>query len=115
MTAITRLDIDLTFSLAEPDTPDSAAEAMQGTIRASGTEVEIFTSNPELFVQGSAAMLRHVRHEDDVADVDRVVARGQHPQGRPGVLLPLRERLAFSNAVGEQLEVHLRRPAPTLS
>lgn len=61
MTALTRLDIDLTFSLTEPGTPDSAAEAMQGTIRAGGTEVEIFTSNPELFVQGSAAMLRHLR------------------------------------------------------
>ena len=61
MTAVTRLDIDLTFSLIEPGTPDSAAEAMQGTIKASGTEVEIFTSNPELFVRGSAAMLRHVR------------------------------------------------------
>ncbi|TFD76148.1 FHA domain-containing protein [Cryobacterium sp. Sr8] len=61
MTALTRLDIDLTFSLTEPGTPDSAAEAMQGTIRASGTEVEIFTSNSDLLVQGSAAMLRHVR------------------------------------------------------
>lgn len=61
MTAVTRLDIDLTFSLIEPGTPGSVAERMQGTIKASGTEVEIFTSNPELFVKGSTAMLRHVR------------------------------------------------------
>jgi hypothetical protein len=71
----TRLDIDLTFSLAEPITgsvgeneADSSGESaaggfaqMHGTVKASGTDVEIFASRPELLIQGNSAKLADLR------------------------------------------------------
>ena len=67
------LHIDLAFSLEEPSiqpdgssdgsTGDSfgAVDTMQGTITADGTDVTIYTSNPEMFVQGRALNLEPLR------------------------------------------------------
>ncbi|WP_105035782.1 FHA domain-containing protein [Cryobacterium aureum] len=75
------LHIDLAFSMIEPpgavgaSTAESrtdstgaafgdsfgAADAMQGTVTANGTEITIFTSNPEMFVQGRALNLDPLR------------------------------------------------------
>ncbi len=66
MSPTTRLDIDLKFSLAEPGTPGDTekapgAEQMSGTITASGLDVEIFSSKPELFVRTSTIKLKDIR------------------------------------------------------
>ncbi|GAB3120615.1 FHA domain-containing protein [Glaciibacter psychrotolerans] len=69
MSPSTRLDIDLAFSLVEPGgtpsatpgTDSSAAEEMTGTITASGLEIEIYSSKPELFVQGRTIKLKELR------------------------------------------------------
>ncbi|SDN57776.1 hypothetical protein SAMN05216368_10674 [Cryobacterium flavum] len=67
------LHIDLAFSLEEPSArPDGssdgstgdtfgAADTMQGTITADGRDVTIYTSNPEMFVQGRALNLEPLR------------------------------------------------------
>lgn len=59
----TRLDIDLRFSLDEPD--DSRAPLV-GTVTAAGLEIEVFLSNPERFLHS---------HLTSLADL-RVVAAG---------------------------------------
>jgi hypothetical protein len=68
-----RLHIDLAFSLEEPlggadgssagSTGDTAkaTDTMQGTITADGSDVTIYTSNPEIFVQGRALNLEPLR------------------------------------------------------
>lgn len=69
MSASTRLDIDLTFSLEEPIDPsptssDSAevkSEQMTGTVTASGLDIEVYSSKPELFVQSGATKLKDLR------------------------------------------------------
>lgn len=66
MSPTTRLDIDLEFSLAEPGTPGDTTEAtgaeqMGGTITASGLDVEIFSSRPEMFVRTSTMKLKELR------------------------------------------------------
>ena len=76
MTASTRLDIDLTFSLVEPgetaaSAPDdtgatsgsapSDVEQMTGTITASGLDITIHASKPELFVQARSVKLKDLR------------------------------------------------------
>ncbi|TFD68982.1 FHA domain-containing protein [Cryobacterium ruanii] len=72
-TSPVRLHIDLAFSLEEPSVrPDGssdgstgdtfgARDTMQGTVTAEGTEITIFTSNPEMFVQGRALNLEPLR------------------------------------------------------
>ncbi|WBM80821.1 FHA domain-containing protein [Cryobacterium breve] len=60
MATTTRLDIDLAFSLAEPN-GQQGGERMQGTITAAGTDVEIFASRPELFLQTRTITLKEVR------------------------------------------------------
>ncbi|MBH0054405.1 hypothetical protein I6E74_09510 [Salinibacterium sp. SWN139] len=72
----TRLDIDLAFSLIEPirDDADDASsgsgesgaapletEKMTGTISASGMDIEVFSSKPELFLQARTVKLKDVR------------------------------------------------------
>ncbi len=57
MTATTRLDIDLAFSLVQPS---PTVEAMSGTVTAAGLDVEIFASQPELFVS-RAVRLKDLR------------------------------------------------------
>ncbi|WP_010202182.1 hypothetical protein [Salinibacterium sp. PAMC 21357] len=76
MSTTTRLDIELSFSLIEPllDGADAASpgyansgastfetEKMTGTITASGQDIEVFSSNPELFVQARTVKLKDVR------------------------------------------------------
>ncbi|GAA1209301.1 FHA domain-containing protein [Rhodoglobus aureus] len=73
MSATTRLDIDLAFSLEEPiveptetstASPDTAAvesEQMTGTITASGLDIEVYSSKPELFVQSRTIRLKDLR------------------------------------------------------
>lgn len=76
-----KLNIDLGFSLVEPTgavgaskaNPDKdstgsefgdsfgAEDAMHGTVTANGTEITVFTSNPEMFVQGRALNLEPLR------------------------------------------------------
>ncbi|MDY7555638.1 hypothetical protein [Cryobacterium sp. 10C3] len=60
MATTTRLDIDLAFSLAEPD-GQYGGERMQGTITTAGTDVEIFASRPELFLQTRTITLKEIR------------------------------------------------------
>ncbi|HSP74640.1 MAG TPA: FHA domain-containing protein, partial [Cryobacterium sp.] len=65
MSPSTRLDIDLEFSLAEPGAPGDTTEAtgaeqMSGTIKASGLDVEIFSSKPEMFVR-TTMKLKEIR------------------------------------------------------
>lgn len=62
MTVVTRLDIDLSFSLVEP----GVAEPLEGTIRANGTEVTITANHPELLGSRrsiSTARLREISRE----------------------------------------------------
>ncbi|SEN70799.1 hypothetical protein SAMN05216281_11220 [Cryobacterium luteum] len=67
------LHIDLAFSLEEPTVTSEGSsdgstgdtfgptDTMQGTITADGTDVTIYTSNPEMFVQGRALNLEPLR------------------------------------------------------
>lgn len=59
MAAVPRLEIDLTFSLAEPN--GSGADLLEGTITAGGTDVQIFASHPEMLVQGRSVKLAEIR------------------------------------------------------
>lgn len=69
MAASTRLDIDLAFSLVEPrgtaapesGASPSATEEMTGTITASGLDIEVYASKPELFVQSRSIKLKDLR------------------------------------------------------
>ncbi|WP_210403825.1 FHA domain-containing protein [Salinibacterium sp. UTAS2018] len=76
MTTSTRLDIDLAFSLVEPILDDADAESssngkstassletetMTGTVTASGTDIEVFSSNPELFLQARSVKVKEAR------------------------------------------------------
>jgi hypothetical protein len=65
MVSPARLDIDLTFSLVEPGTPGStsgqASDSLEGTVTASGTQIEVYASKPELFVQRRAVKLSDLR------------------------------------------------------
>ncbi|MET1052238.1 MAG: FHA domain-containing protein [Mycetocola sp.] len=55
----TLLDIDLSFSLVEPGGRD--APRMHGKMTADGTTVEIYTSNPEMFLAGRRPKLSSLR------------------------------------------------------
>lgn len=83
MTATTRLDIDLAFSLVEPSLPPSTAadqtaagaavpsptvETMSGTVKAAGLDVEIFAGKPELFVSRAVRLKDLRRIAADLAD-----------------------------------------------
>jgi hypothetical protein len=57
MAVVTRLDIDLVFSLVEPGAPES----LEGTIRASGTEVTITANHPELLGSRRSVSLARLR------------------------------------------------------
>ncbi|MBG6238551.1 hypothetical protein IWX78_001523 [Mycetocola sp. CAN_C7] len=57
--ASTLLDIDLSFSLVEPG--GSEAPRMHGRMTADGTEVELYTSDPELFLAGRRPKLSSLR------------------------------------------------------
>lgn len=69
MSTSTRLDADLVFSLADPigTSPASSgpapseAEQMTGTITASGLDIEVYSSKPELFVQAATIKLKDLR------------------------------------------------------
>jgi hypothetical protein len=69
MSPSTRLDIDLVFSLAEPsgeappesNAAPSMAERMTGTITASGLDVEVYSSKPELFAWARTVKLKDLR------------------------------------------------------
>ncbi|MGV8968972.1 MAG: FHA domain-containing protein [Microbacteriaceae bacterium] len=74
MTATTRLDIDLAFSLTEPFGVSAASESaeagsnessvvdpLSGTVTASGLDVAIYVSRPELFVRAAKIKLKDVR------------------------------------------------------
>lgn len=61
MTDAVRLDIDLSFSLLEPGSAGSEAEQLHGTMTASGTDVEIFASRPELLFTGRSVRLADIR------------------------------------------------------
>lgn len=57
MALVTRLDIDLSFSMSEP----GGGEPLAGTIQASGTEVTITANHPELLASGRTLSLRQLR------------------------------------------------------
>jgi len=59
--AVPRLEIDLTFSLVEPGDPSPSAAALEGTISAAGTDIEIFASRPEMLIQGRTVKLADIR------------------------------------------------------
>jgi len=69
MSATTRLDIDLAFSLEEPIDSSPAlsdravveSEQMAGTITASGLNIDVYSSKPELFVQSRTVKLKDLR------------------------------------------------------
>lgn len=65
MVAVPRLEIDLTFSLEQAESPVEKSERndamLTGTITAAGSEVEIFASNPELLMQGRSVKLADIR------------------------------------------------------
>ncbi len=67
MTPSTRLDIDLAFSLAEPSATDigpsgtALTERMTGTITASGLDIEVYSSKPELVVWARTIRLKEIR------------------------------------------------------
>ena len=56
----TSLDIDLSFSLVEPGTEEDASR-MRGRMTASGTEVELYTSDPMLLLGGRRPKLSTLR------------------------------------------------------
>jgi hypothetical protein len=59
MVAVLRLDIDLSFSLEEPGL--AGGVALEGTITAAGTDVEIFASHPAKLMQGRNVKLADIR------------------------------------------------------
>lgn len=59
MVAIPRLEIDLSFSLDEPGS--AGGVALEGTITAAGTDVEIFANRPEALMQGRSVKLADIR------------------------------------------------------
>ena len=64
MVTVPRLEIDLTFSLDEPtsaETNAGAGHALEGTITAAGTDVEIFANHPQLLMQGRSVKLADIR------------------------------------------------------
>lgn len=71
MATSTRLDIDLAFSLTDAGATDpgadsgtgtaASAEQMNGTIKANGLDVEVFSSKPELFVRDRSVNLKNIR------------------------------------------------------
>ncbi len=66
MSPSTRLDANLVFSLAEPigiasDSSGDAAEGMNGTITASGLDIEVYSSKPELLVRAGTIKLKDLR------------------------------------------------------
>lgn len=116
--AATFLNIDLQFSLDEPDTDhgtDASGARMQGRVTANGTEVEVYTNNPELLFAGRKPKLSNLRFvADELARrgvtvalsgpagliarfgaikssvAQRVVTRSPHIElGAPAVLAPL--------------------------
>ena len=60
MVSSTRLDIDLTFSLAAAGGP-GGDDQMEGTITAAGTDVTISASRPELFLPAGRVTLKEIR------------------------------------------------------
>ncbi|GHD44010.1 hypothetical protein D9V29_03730 [Mycetocola manganoxydans] len=116
----TFLDIDLSFSLVEPSAATAQdgthdATRMHGKISANGTEVEVYTSDPEALLGGRRPKLSHLRVVADelakrgltvaingpvglIARVgvvrttvaQRLVTRSSHIElGSPAVLAPL--------------------------
>lgn len=61
MVAVPRLEINLTFSLAEPGVDSTAPGVLEGSITAAGTDVEIFASHPEMLIQGRSVKLADIR------------------------------------------------------
>ncbi len=64
MVVVPRLDIDLAYSLEESGgaaTGQTPSPVLEGTITASGTEVEIFASHPEMLVYGRSVKLADIR------------------------------------------------------
>ena len=61
MVAAPRLEIDLTFSLVEPDGAPANGDALEGTITAAGTDIEIFANDPGMLVQGRSVKLADIR------------------------------------------------------
>ncbi|WP_394768781.1 FHA domain-containing protein [Lacisediminihabitans sp.] len=122
MASPARLDIDLTFSLVEPGTPDSTSDSLEGTVTASGTHVEVYASKPELFVQRRAVKLSDLRAiAAEVAALGLTVSfSGPHGLiGRIGAVnAPLNQRLVTRSphiVLGstKALAPLLRRPDPS--
>jgi hypothetical protein len=64
MVAVPRLEIDLSFSLDEPHvdgTGADAAHALEGTVTAAGTDIQIFANHPEMLMQGRSVKLADIR------------------------------------------------------
>ena len=64
MVTVPRLEIDLTFSLSEPNSAETnagAGHALEGTITAAGTDVEIFANHPQMLMQGRSVKLADIR------------------------------------------------------
>lgn len=55
------LDINLTFSLEENGIGGAADDLLTGTVTASGSEVEVFASNPEMLMRGRSVKLSNLR------------------------------------------------------
>jgi hypothetical protein len=141
MSPTTRLDIDLEFSLAEPGAPGDTTEApgaeqMSGTIKASGLDIEIFSSKPEMFVRGNTLKLKDIRGlAGDLAErgltvsvsgpdglilrmgavktpvIQRLLTGSPHVAlGRRSALVPLLRRRSAAASAGLSLPL----PPPTL-
>lgn len=56
-----QLDINLTFSLEEDGIGGAVDDLLTGTVTASGSEVEVFASNPEMLMRGRSLKLSSLR------------------------------------------------------
>jgi hypothetical protein len=132
--ARTLLDIDLSFSLVEPGAPDDAPR-MHGKMSANGTELEVYTSDPELLA-GRRPKLSNLRFIADElarrgltvaitgpagliarfgaikpAMAQRVLTRSPHIElGAPGALAPFVTRKRRS----AEAEAAIASPPTTL-
>ncbi|MCP2031212.1 hypothetical protein L1277_001303 [Okibacterium sp. HSC-33S16] len=133
--ATTFLNIDMVFSLDEPESDDSPPR-MQGTMRANGTDVDVYTSNPEVLFAGRRPTFRTLRGvADELAQrgltvalsgpngmiarigavtspvAQRVITRSPHIElGAPAALAPLLTAKRRSAGAVAALEP----PPPTL-
>ncbi|CAD5998226.1 FHA domain-containing protein [Agreia sp. COWG] len=100
MATTVRLDADLSFRVDEPDAEGSIVSVIDGTVRASGTVVEIEVSDPALLVDRSRRSLARVREFAEGLAHRGLTVRLLGPKGVVGELGDVAPSLAQRVASG---------------